>query len=77
MKAPPTARALASTPAIRSARITTALIAKRRRTKPVVPAVAGSMRRYRRGVRALEAQWVATEPTITSTITVPIRIHWP
>ncbi len=45
VKAPPTARVPALTPAIRSAMTTTAVIASSRTTNPVVPAVAGSRRR--------------------------------
>ncbi len=77
MKAPPTASAPALTPAIRSARITTTVIASRRMMKPTVPAVAGSSRRYIRGASPFESQWVAAEPARTRTITVPIRTHSP
>ena len=49
VKAPPTASAFASSPAIRSATTTIATIVSRRIMKPTVPAVPGSIRRKSAG----------------------------
>jgi hypothetical protein len=77
VKAPPTARVAAVTPAIRSARTTTAAIAKRRIRKPMVPAVAGSTRRKRRGEIQRTSQWLPAEPTVIRITTVAARTQEP
>ena len=77
MKAPPTARVEALTPAIRSAsddhrerRQEAEDEARRPRRRRVEPAVEARL-------HSAQSQWIAAVPTMTSTITVPTRNHSP